>query len=208
MDFSKDSVKVLLFDLGGVVIKVSFAKVLETWAALSGADSAVLKTRFTFDLPYEQHECNEITGSEYFDSLRKSLGIQLTDEQFEKGWNALALGEVPGIKSLLLSAKQHFPVYAFSNINVTHSKYFFSTYTDVLGIFEKVFTSCELRKRKPTREAFEVVAKEIGVSPEEILFFDDLLENVEGARLAGLQAVQIKDIEDTKKALEYLGVIS
>jgi glucose-1-phosphatase len=204
MEFSKETIKVLLFDLGGVILEVSFARVLETWGAHAGIDGTVLQTRFKLDTYYEQHECGELTSARYFATLRESLGIHLTDEQFEAGWNAIALGEVSGIKSLLLRARKDFPLYAFSNTNFTHLSYISQHYVDVLSVFTKLFTSCELGKRKPTREAFEMVTKEIGVHPHEILFFDDLLENVEGARAAGLQAVHVQNVEDTKKAVESL----
>lgn len=207
MEFSKETVKVLLFDLGGVVLNISFANGLEAWSAYADTDSAVLKTRFKLDHFYEQHECGEITASEYFETLRQSLGIHLTDEQFTEGWNAIALGEVPEIRTLLQRAKLRFPLYAFSNTNFTHLEYLTNHYADVLGLFEKLFASCEMGKRKPTLEAFEAVVSEVGVHPKEILFFDDLLENVEGAKAAGLQAVHVQSVEDTKEALEYLGVI-
>ncbi len=204
MEFSKDSVKVLLFDLGGVVLNISFAKVLETWSIHSGIDSATLKTLFKLDTFYEQHERGELTGTAYFATLRASLGIHLTDTHFEEGWNAIVLGEVPDIKNLLLEARAHFPLYAFSNTNFTHLKYVAQNYAEVLSLFQRIFTSCELKKRKPTPEAFEIVVKKIGVPASEILFFDDLLENVEEARKAGLQAVHVKSIEDTKEVLESL----
>ncbi len=204
MDFSKDVVKVLLFDLGGVVLKVSFARGLEVWANYSGVPSTTLQTRFNLDSFYEQHERGEIISSEYFETLRQSLAIHLTDQQFEEGWNAIALGEVPGIQTLLQKAKAHFSLCAFSNTNFTHLEYIHQHYRGVLSLFEKLFASCEMGKRKPSLEAFNMVIEELGVQPHEILFFDDLLENVEGARAAGLQAVHVQIAKDTKKALESL----
>lgn len=79
-----------------------------------------------------------------------------------------------------------------------------SHYSDVLGLFERLFASCEMGKRKPTREAFEAVVSSVGVNANEILFFDDLLENVLGARKAGLQAVHVQNPKDTEKAIESL----
>ena len=45
---------------------------------------------------------------------------------------------------------------------------------------------------KPGREIFDEVVRRIGVRPEEILFIDDSIANVEGARAAGLNAVLYK----------------
>jgi putative hydrolase of the HAD superfamily len=39
------------------------------------------------------------------------------------------------------------------------------------------------------------------VPPARILFFDDTLANVEGARLAGLQAVHVRGPDDVRNAV-------
>lgn len=208
MEFSKDLVKVLMFDLGNVIIKVDFARAIKVWSDYTQIHPDVLKSRFTFDASYERHERNDITGAEYFASLRELLSINLTDAQLGEGWNAIYQGEVTGIQHLLKQAKPYFPIYAFSNTNPTHLAYALQHYAQVLGLFEKVYTSCELKKRKPTREAFDMVVKGIGVNANEILFFDDLLENVLGARKAGLQAVHVQTVDDTKEALESLLTMS
>ena len=55
--------------------------------------------------------------------------------------------------------------------------------------------------RKPDPEAFAEVARRMGVTPEEVLFFDDTEENVIGARAAGLRAVLFRTVEDASAAL-------
>jgi glucose-1-phosphatase len=204
MEFSKETVKVLLFDLGGVVLEVSFARVLESWGKHAGVNPEILETRFVLDAFYERHERGEIVGTEYFDSLSQSLEINLSHAAYEEGWNAMLVGEVPGIRDLLEKASRQLPLYGFSNTNRTHWDFLKRQESKVFGYFQKFFTSFELGQRKPDRAAFEAVARAIGVNPEEILFFDDLLENVEGARAAGLQAVHVQNVEDTKKAVESL----
>jgi glucose-1-phosphatase len=204
MKLQKENVRVLLFDLGNVIINIDFARAINVWSHYAKLKPETLKSRFSLDASYERHERNEITGKEYFASLRELLGINLTNTQMEEGWNAINVGEVATVREVLHQAKQNFPVYAFSNTNPTHWAHLSSHYSEVLSVFQKVFTSFELKKRKPHKEAFEVVIKEIGVNAENILFFDDLLENVEGARAAGLQAVHVQSIADTREALEYL----
>ena len=40
--------------------------------------------------------------------------------------------------------------------------------------------------RKPEAEAYDYVVRAIGVSADHIVFFDDSLENIEGARAPGI----------------------
>ena len=48
----------------------------------------------------------------------------------------------------------------------------------------------------------------IGVPLASILFFDDLLENVEGARAAGLNVVHVRGPVDVRDALRHEGMIA
>jgi putative hydrolase of the HAD superfamily len=89
----------------------------------------------------------------------------------------------------------------FSNTNPAHETYFRANYGDLLKPFRAVFTSPGIGRRKPDREAFEFVADRMEVRPERILFFDDTLPNVEGARAAGLQAVHVRSNRDVLDAL-------
>ena len=56
-------------------------------------------------------------------------------------------------------------------------------------LFERVYYSQDTGLRKPERALFERVLRENGLDAARTLFVDDTLENVEGARAAGLQGL-------------------
>ena len=56
--------------------------------------------------------------------------------------------------------------------------------------------------RKPEAKAYDYVVREIGVSAARIVFFDDLLENIEGARAQGF--VHVKSGADVANVLTIL----
>jgi len=199
-----DDIHALLFDLGGVIVDIDFGRVFAIWSGHSGVPAAVIRSRFSFDASYRAHERGEISASAYFDSLRAALGIRISDAQFRAGWDAIFVGEVPGIAALLGRAKRRFPLYAFSNSNAHHHVYWARKFADTLSNFEQVFVSCELGLRKPEPAAFEWVASAIGTAYENILFFDDTDENVRGARVLGMQAVHVRALADIENALGKL----
>src|SRR5215212_3108253 len=94
----------LLFDLGRVVIDLDFERALAVWAAHGSSDPAHLRACFREDEPYRQHEIGAISGAEYFANLRAAFGIALSDAQFLEGWNAIFVGESPGVCDLLARA--------------------------------------------------------------------------------------------------------
>ena len=95
------SVDVLLFDLGRVVLDISFDQVMTNWAGHAGCAPADLAGRFVVNDSFKHHETGRIDDAAFFASLRQSLGIGITDAQFLEGWNAIFTGEMPGIAPLL-----------------------------------------------------------------------------------------------------------
>ena len=204
---SPGSADALLFDLGRVVLDIDFNQVVACWAGHAGCEPAQLAGRFSWrDEFYQRHEKGEISDGEFFAALRALLGVDLSDAQFLEGWNRIFAGEMLGISKLLARAAQRLPLYAFSNTNNAHVEYFSGEYADVLGHFREIFLSSAIGFRKPDAEAYDHVVKAIGVPAGRIVFFDDLAENIEGARARGLLAVHVKSSADVAEALAALGI--
>ena len=191
----------LLFDLGGVVFTLDWDRAFACWSRHAGVPAADIRARYRFDPPYERHERGEIAEAEYYASLRRSLGIDLTDAQFAEGWAAIFVDEIAETVELLRLVRSRVPLYAFSNSNPAHARVWRARFASALSVFRTVFVSCELGARKPERAAFEAIAREIGVLPGRILFFDDTAENVAGASAAGLQAIRVRSPQDVAGAL-------
>jgi FMN phosphatase YigB (HAD superfamily) len=203
---SPGSADALLFDLGRVVLDIDFSRATATWAGHAGCAPTDILSRFVRDEAYRRHETGQISDADYFATLRASLDVTLSDDRFLEGWNAIFTGEMPDIAALLVRARNHLPLYAFSNTNAAHVAHFSKTYADVLGHFRELYLSSTIGLRKPDKAAYEHVVNAIGVPATRILFFDDSAENVEGARACGLQAVHVKSSEDVADALAALGI--
>jgi glucose-1-phosphatase len=196
----------LLFDLGRVVLDIDFGKTLACWAGHAGCEVTHLVGRFSRDDIYRRHETGDISDAEFFEGLRRSLGVKLSDAQFLEGWNAIFAGEMPGIAALLARAATRVPLYAFSNTNNAHIEHFSLEYAGVLGHFREIFLSSAIGLRKPDAAAYDHVVKAIGVDPERIVFFDDLAENIEGAKACGLTAIHVTSPGDVARALAELEI--
>jgi FMN phosphatase YigB (HAD superfamily) len=191
----------LLFDLGGVVMGLDWEPMFRRWGDACGVAPATLRARYVFDEPYERHERGEIDEAAYYASLRKSLGIDIGDEDFRAGWGAIFTEPVHETVSLLEKLRDRVPLYAFSNTNAAHHAVWSRKFEDALRNFRRVFVSSEMGLRKPERASFDFISREIGVPNARILFFDDTLVNVQGARDAGLQAVHVQGTDDVENAV-------
>jgi HAD superfamily hydrolase (TIGR01509 family) len=114
------------------------------------------------------------------------------------------VGEINDTVALVRAARRRLPCYAFTNTNQIHQQAWSTAYPGVVSLFDEIFVSSELGLRKPERRSFAAVAQRIGVQPAEILFFDDMRQNVEGARSLGMRAVQVTEPEDVRRALDEI----
>jgi putative hydrolase of the HAD superfamily len=203
---AKGSTEALLFDLGRVVLDIDFSRAIATWAGHAGCAPSDVLSRFVRDEAYRRHETGQISDADYFATLRTSLGIEISDDHFLEGWNAIFTGEMPEIADHLARAAGHLPLYAFSNTNRPHVAHFTVAYAPLLGHFREVYLSSTIGLRKPDKAAYDHVVNAIGMPASRILFFDDSAENVEGARACGLQAVQVTSSKDVAAALAALGI--
>jgi HAD superfamily hydrolase (TIGR01509 family) len=196
-----DSVDALLFDFGNVVVDIDFSRAFDVWARAAGVSPAVVSEHFSFDTAYEAHECGKIECAQYFRSLRESLGITLSDQQLLSGWNAIFVQPTPGMSELLPALASAMPLYLFSNTNAAHHAHWREQYRVLLENFSAIFCSHQLGARKPSPAVFRRVADAIGVAPGRLAFFDDLPENVHGARRAGLLGFHVASMRDLRQAL-------
>jgi glucose-1-phosphatase len=196
----------LLFDLGRVVIDIDFERAFACWAGHARCEPRLLQEEFRRDVSHRRHEVGEIDTREYFAGLKAAFDVDISYDQFIEGWNAIFVGEMPGMAELLKRAARQLPLYAFSNTNPDHEMTFSRRYADILANFTEIFISSTIRLRKPDAAAYDHVIKAIGVPAQRIVFFDDSIENVEGARSRGLQAVHVRSSADVAHALDALGL--
>jgi putative hydrolase of the HAD superfamily len=69
--------------------------------------------------------------------------------------------------------------------------------------FDKVYASAHLGHKKPTKEFYSKVTEDLnGVARNDILFWDDTLENVEAAREFGINAELYTTFEEFKNKMQ------
>jgi glucose-1-phosphatase len=199
--------RALLFDLGGVVLDVDFDRAIAAWAPHSQLPPERLRELFHFDDPYQRHEIGRLEAGSYFAHLREQLALECGEEHVRSGFNAIFVREIEETVQLLDAVRAHVPCYAISNTNAIHIAEIERSFPRLLPRFERVFTSHEIGHRKPHPQAFQHVLEEIGVPAAEVLLFDDLQPNVEGAMALGMQAVLVRGPEDVRAALRERGLL-
>ncbi|PKM22426.1 MAG: HAD family hydrolase [Gammaproteobacteria bacterium HGW-Gammaproteobacteria-14] len=132
---------------------------------------------------------HEIPGRDLIPLLQVSVRpamITLLDQLRSKGLrlacltNNLPVGEGPGMSQ-----------------DTTHA----GSVADALKRFELVLESCRVGTRKPEPAFFQIACEKMRVSPEEVLFLDDLGINLKPARAMGMTTIKVVSAEQAIEAL-------
>lgn len=193
--------KALLLDLGGVVIDVDPRRCFAYWAEAAEVDVGRIAERWCADAAYEAFEIGAIGFEEYLESLAARLDISLGEDDWRAGWNALLGEPIAEVVAALPALAARVPLYCFSNTNVVHQAAWEQRHAAALTPFRRIYVSWQLGLRKPCVGAYQRVADDIGVAPEDIVFLDDNAANVQGASAAGLVARHVPNAAATLAAL-------
>jgi 2-haloacid dehalogenase len=98
------------------------------------------------------------------------------------------------------------PVYALSNfatVKFAIARQMF----DFLNEFDQAVISGHVGVVKPNPRIYEILFKRIGRRPEELVFVDDSLKNVEAARALGMPAIHFRPGVDLRSELAARGAL-
>lgn len=180
----KASTKAILLDIGNVLLKINWKKALDI-ANIPNIKAKKFQEIGQWQI-YHDYESGLITREQFRLQLCQKLEIKLSPEQFEKIWCACFDGEVEGIADLLDPLAKKIPLYTLSNTNELHFEHFKKF--PIFKNFKNLLVSHILHCRKPNKEIYLKAISHTGFKAEEILFIDDLEENLQAARQLGVRS--------------------
>ena len=77
---------------------------------------------------------------------------------------------------------------------------------DFLHWFEGIVVSGDEKTRKPFAEIYEILLDRYDVNPEQAVFIDDSLKNVEGAEAVGINGIHFQGTAQLRETLQEWGV--
>ncbi len=190
------NVKNIIFDYGNVIFALDFLQKSQQawcrhWALLMPINFMDTKYRTPV---FTEFERGDISAENFRERIRQITGKpELTDQQIDHAWNSLLVGVPEGNHELLLSLKPRYRTFLLSNINAIHYNHIMKYLQDEFGfsgndhLFEKIYYSHFLRKRKPDAAIFEQVLNENNLDPAETLFIDDSPQHIATAQKLGIQ---------------------
>lgn len=189
----------LLFDFGGVIIDIEYARTPDAFRRLSRRGLAAEYTQASQAELFDLMETGRISPTEFRQGLRELYDLDATDAQIDDAWNALLL-DVPAERLALIGElrRQGHATALLSNTNQLHieevNRRLARQYGFKHGIadcLDRVFYSQEVGLRKPGEEIFHHALREMNWQPADTLFIEDSPQHIATARRLGLRVLHL-----------------
>lgn len=180
-------IKVVLFDLGGVIVRLGDTIFPPHWLQQSTPFSLA---EWLASPTSKAFETGSISAREFAHGLKKDLALRQSAEEIIQHFTAWPQGLFPGSTKMLSSLKQSYTLAALSNINELHVPRMLEEFR-LHEFFDELFFSNELGLAKPDSKIYLKAIELLGVAAEEVVFFDDVENNVNAALEVGLNAHQV-----------------
>lgn len=177
----------LLLDLGEVLIPLNFKPLFKAFDLFKNTDGDLSGDALARWGLYDKFERGDLDEQGFRVALAEALGREVPHEQFLSHWNSVFDGHLPEVDEFLKEMSSQMPVFALSNTNPSHMLEVKRLYP-WLSSFREVFTSYELKARKPEAEIFQRALTRMNARAEDVIFVDDRKENVESAHKLGINA--------------------
>jgi len=207
----ENSIQVILFDLGNVILPFNHYQIGEKLSKLSNHKDFQNPDKifsYIFDLehgivnPYEE---GKISSSEFFKTIREDLRLLISFNEFQPIWNDI-FWENKEVTELICSLEGKKRLCLVSNTNPMHFDYILSKFP-IIKKFEKWILSYEVGYKKPSLKIYECALKWASIKPKHILFIDDIKKHIDVAISMGMNGILFKSAEQLKKELFKYHVI-
>ena len=201
-------IKTIFFDIGGVLIDIHPERTYQYLSDSADVEVSMVKESFPWDA-HDQYERGIMNNDDWFITYKESLPQPccLKRSDFWNAWKLL-LGEEKNTVNILEALNKQYSIWLLSNTNPKHiqdeieKRYLFPS------LVNGAVYSFDVGVRKPEKEIYEIAMQRANANPQECLFIDDLLENIQAAKQIGIEGVHFISSEQLKQELVHLGIIN
>ncbi len=200
-------IKNIIFDFGGVIFNIDHTKVEQAFKDLGIKNFEALYNQASQSKIFQQFEVGQISAEDFRNQLREITGVQVSDEELDNTWNSILDDFPPYRIDLLNEIKNNYRLFLLSNTNIIHYEYYTGLFLKEFGydfntLFEEAFWTFKIGKRKPDNDPYLHILEKKNLLPEETLFIDDSVQNVQVAEKLNIFAYHLKEGEDVTALFE------
>ncbi len=185
------SIRAVFFDLGGVIVRTEYQAPRQHLADELGMEYEDLE-KLVFAGPSSiKASRGEISTEEHWAEVTKRLRRPASEAQSIR--DAFFGGDVVDreLVDFMRSLRPRYYVGLISNAWPDMREYIIKQKFD--DAFDHMVISAEVGVMKPEARIYQIALEQAGVSPNEAIFVDDFIENIEGCEALGMRGIHFRD---------------
>jgi putative hydrolase of the HAD superfamily len=198
-------IRTLIFDLGQVIIPFDWKRGYAALAGFSPYPPEEIRSRIKETGLFGIFERGQVEPGDLAQRLSAVLELNVPFEKFRQLWSSIFLPETILPDEMLARLHAHYRLLLLSNTDAIHYSWVAEKYP-IMRHFDHCVLSFEIGLRKPEPGIYQEAIRQARCAASEIFFTDDIAENVEGARLAGVDAVQFQSLAQLHGDLNSRGI--
>lgn len=189
-------IKAVIFDMGGVILDLDMGLCVRNFKEMAGFSDIEeyldIYHQKGFISDFEEGLSSE---EDFYQECLKHCPKGTSREVLEYSFQSLLTGVKPDVARQIRALSKDYDLYVLSNNNPLCTRRFLHLLEKegIRDCFKDMFFSFRMKLLKPGEAIFRETLGQIGCKPQEALFIDDAADNVEGAKVAGLNAVLYRD---------------
>ena len=198
-------ISVVIFDLGRVLVHIDFDAFPNALGLRTKAEREPYAKDKSIETLAVKYETGKIITDEFLGTLEKIFHGKFSHDHILHAWNEIIGEENQAVLPIVHDVQRKYRTAVLSNTSESHWKKAIAT-APVLKTIPQYFLSYEIGWMKPDPKIYDNVIDSLRVPPGEILFIDDIQENIDAAVKKGIKGIVFTSAEQLRSELK--GMIS
>ncbi|WP_263359742.1 HAD family hydrolase [Acidicapsa ligni] len=201
------ALRAVVFDYGMVLSNPPYLPAREQLKLISGLTEDQLEQHYWTDR--HAYDRGDLTGLQFWQNLVTAAELTLTAEQIDDlnrhdatMWTTINPEMLEWRNELIQSGLKTAVLSNMGDSVLESIEQKFAWIND----FDVLVWSYQIRMAKPQPEIYEYLLQKLGTLPEETLFLDDKLENIEAAHRLGMLGIQFSTLDRLREDLISAGL--
>lgn len=193
----------IVFDLGNVLFKFDPKEILEDLFEDESVKKRIIKGVFQTKI-WSELDRGTISYEEACRIwLEKNPELQKELKLLLENWHKYLIPIEENISLLYELKSKGKKLYVLSNFH-EHAFNYITSLHSFFELFDGMIISYQVNLLKPEKEIFKLLLDEYNLVPEQTVFIDDVLQNVQVAEQVGIKGILYKDPSQLREQLEKL----
>ncbi|MFH0877461.1 MAG: HAD family phosphatase [Candidatus Omnitrophota bacterium] len=199
-------IKLILCDLGNVLIDFDHRIAVRKIKKFSPRSTKEIYRLFFDSHLTKDFEEGRVTSLEFFRKMARKLALKnVSFADFVVIWNDIFF-ENEGMLDVLRRLKKKYRLHLISNINELHYQFIQKTFPKHLSVFDKIYCSHQVGRRKPDVLIYRRAMADAGVRPQNVLYTDDRKDLIQEAKKLGIRTLLFKNVKDFTNQLKKFDI--